>query len=333
MIWQTGIQEGMIDKIDGEYIKVLNSLGISQEEIEKSNITKNYASIIRKLQIAFTTDVIQNSSANAIRMSDEMSRLMHEFRNINNKRIVSLTILQEDKETYPVAIRQLMDRFANIIHENSILEQLKFKEFDLEFAKSVISKYEGTPDEEFAKFILQVTPEEYAFTEEMILKASRKSIEYEQAEARRYALSGEEFVLSQEFPYRDARIQSHIRHYKSIGITEDYPEESIRKDAETELAAQSHYIELYPNFRDKMALEFGARYLATLNDIEFLNLIRSVGIITEKKAASLTRTYKEIGEEGLRKEVSMQRELKEIIQEQVEETEKIGSTPKVPDER
>lgn len=62
----------------------------------------------------------------------------------------------------------------------------------------------------------------------------------------------------------------------------------------------------------KMRLEFGAEYLSTLSDFEFLNLLISQGIITEEQRKSLTRTYREIGRDGLIKEQYRPKEWQEI---------------------
>ena len=48
------------------------------------------------------------------------------------------------------------------------------------------------------------------------------------------------------------------------------------------------------NLENRLAIFIGARYLATLNDIEFMDLIKSEHLITNEQFASLTRSYKEI---------------------------------------
>lgn len=78
------------------------------------------------------------------------------------------------------------------------------------------------------------------------------------------------------------------------------------------------------DFERKMALEFGAEYLSTLSDIEFLNLLSEQKIITDEKRTSLTRTYKSIGREGLIKECARMDEWKKISKEQEEGTKNIG---------
>ena len=68
----------------------------------------------------------------------------------------------------------------------------------------------------------------------------------------------------------------------------------------------------------KIALEFGAEYLSTLSDIEFINLLVAKGMLTQEQLQSLSRTYKSIGREGLIKESYIQEQWKELqkIQEE-----------------
>lgn len=70
------------------------------------------------------------------------------------------------------------------------------------------------------------------------------------------------------------------------------------------------------DFNRKMALEFGAEYLSTLCDYEFLDLGVSQGIITDTKKQSLTRKYKDIGREGLLRERYVSKEKQKMISEQ-----------------
>lgn len=254
-----GLREGIIDKIDGEYIGVLTALGITIEEIENCNIRKNYELIARKLQIIFTKDVIENSTENAIKMSPGISFAMHELRNINNRRIVKYAVLQEDNDIYTQAIKSLMNRFSSILLQGNNLEELQRASENIDFARRIIAEHEGTPFEGFAKYAAGVTPEEYEFTERYLTEAER---------------------------------------------------EAISQNSDNS----------YPDFKERLALEFGARYIATLNDFEFFDLIKSAGLITEEQAVSLTRKYKDIGQEGLRREVYVQPQYKQIMQEQERDT-------------
>lgn len=246
-------------------------------------------------------------------MSRKMSMLMHELRSINNKRIVEYSVLQEDNEIYPQAIKTLMNRFGEIVTENDLLEKLKIGSIDLDFARDLISQYEGTPDEGFARFIVQVPPEDYAFTENMMYAATIRSIENEQRIARDIVLGKEEFIPLPGYESKAERIKGFVEYYKQIGISEDYPIESKRNDAQSEFADQVFRTKTRPTFKEKLALEYGARYLSTLNDSEFFDLVIKAGLINDEKKASLTRKYNEI---DLKEEAKPHKQTNKIRKEQ-----------------
>ncbi len=324
-----GLREGIIDKIDGDYIPVLTSLGISQAEIDNCNARKNYDSIVRKLQIVFTKDVIENSSKKVIKMSPEISTLMHELRNINNREIVRYAVLKEDQNTYPVAIRILMRKFASIVLEGDNFERIKNASEDIEFAKKIIGQYEGTPYEDFAKYISQTTSKDFEFTEKIVSSASRQAIHDEQEIAKKIVINGENFEESEGFPLRDHRIKKYIEFYRNVGIANDDTKEksSANADADIDIDAEA-YEEIakeHSNYsmREKIALEIGAKYLTTLNDVEFFSLLKKTALINEGQAKRLTMTYREVGKKNLEDELYEHTQAKEIREEQVKETAKI----------
>lgn len=258
-----GLYEGMIDKIDGEYIDILTSLGITSEEIDMANRTKNYEGIARKLQIIFSKSVIENSTDTSIRMDKNTSKLMHELRNVNNKRIVNLQILKEEQEIYPTAIRMLMNRYADLLTDNFFnIEDLRNISANAVITHSIMRKFEGTVDEGFVRYIIGTTPDIYDFNKIMI---------------------------------------------------EEVSEEEKRK---------GKFVDI--DFDRKMALEFGAEYISTLGDFEFLNLLEANKLITEEQKRSLTRTYRQIGREGLIEQRYIQREWQKRQAKQAEDTAKIG---------
>lgn len=327
-----GIREGFIDKIDGEYIPTLVALGITEDEIKRCNAKRNYDLIIRKLQISLTKNVIRNSTSTAIRMSKDVSKHLHELRNINNKRIVKYTILAEDNEVYPMAIKELMNKFASLTLKSGVLEELEYGEIDLLDAKRLIEKYEGTPYEDFARYLADMSHEDYEFTQEMVYMALRHSIGREQEIARQIVLGKREFIEEPGYENRASRIREYIQFYQGEEISENYSQYDINDDIDRELSRQE-LKEAGQGLEHKIALEIGARYLSKLNDFEFFNLLKTTGLITEEQANSLSRTYREIGQDGLKTEVNMQKELQELIQVQQEDSERIGIDQTEHDER
>lgn len=315
----------MIDKIDGDYINVLVAIGITEEEIEKANITKYYEPIARKLQIIFTKDVIQNSSRNAIRMSNRMSMLMHKLRDINNERIVKYVVLKEDHAIYPKAIKSLMNRFQDVMRDNKIIEKLRNGGISQEDAEDLMDKYEGTPYEDFAKYIIQLTPEDCHFTEDMLYTATQRNIENEQKIARDIVLGKEEFLPIEGYEDKAARIQLYIEYYRSIGLTEDYSQEEIAQSVHDEVVRQLIKGDAKgPTINEKIELEYGIRYISTLNDIEFFNLLKNFDMISEEQEKSLRRTYREIGIKGLQDESQAPKSFDKMVKEQKEDMKKLA---------
>lgn len=76
----------------------------------------------------------------------------------------------------------------------------------------------------------------------------------------------------------------------------------------------------------KLALEFGAEYISTMGDIEFINLLKAKDLITESQAQSLTRGYKQIGKEELQRESYVQEQWANIQKAQAEATAQMGKT-------
>lgn len=250
-----------MEKIDGEHKRILIELGITPEEIYMANLRKNYEAMARKLQIKFLKSLIENSSDSIIKMDLETAKLMHELRNANNREIINLEVLQEEQEIYPIAIKKLIEQFADIIESNIGIENLREISQNRNLIENVMKKYHGTVDEDFASFLTGTTEEIFDFNEEMVKRA------------------GEMSSKGQEI-----------------------------------------------SFRRKMALEFSAEYVSTLNDFEFGSLLKRKKLVTEEQIKSLHRTYKEIGREGLIEEKYLQESWKKIAEEQAASIAKIRKT-------
>ncbi|MCI8621219.1 MAG: hypothetical protein HFJ50_05765 [Clostridia bacterium] len=208
------------------------------------------------MQVTFAKSVIENSTSEAIRMDPEVSRLMHKLRDVNNREIINLEVPREDEETYPVAIENVMNHFADLIEENMQVKELRFVSRHYGTIDMMMKKYKGTKDEGFVRYIMGTGPEIYDFNEEMIYEVARQKEE-----------AGE---------------KSNVSHER------------------------------------KMALEFGAEYLSGLSDFEFINLLIAQGELTDEQLKSLSRTYKEIGREGLIREQYQPEQWKEITKAQAE---------------
>ncbi len=315
-----GLREGFITELNEEYRVVLRQLGITDEEIEECKISNHYEKIARKLQTIFINDVIENSTGSVIRMSKEVAALMHQLRNINNKQIVNFVVLKEDNETYPPALRKFMNVFGKIVLKEKLISQLRSGGIDIESKKLLLEKYKGTPYEGFVQYTCNTNAKDFAYTTRVIEEATKQSILDEQQVAREVVQKQEPFRISKDFPKRDERIEAYIKYYKGKDLS-NYKEEDKQQDLETMLQniknpmKRSH---LHFSMTRRIALELGAKYLATLNDFEFMDLLKETKTINEEQYRSLTRKYKDI---DLPKEAYIQSNWKEIQKEQEEEME------------
>lgn len=314
-----GLREGFIHELNEEYRVVLRQLGITDEEIEECELTKHYEKIARKLQTFFINDVIENSTSAVIKMSDKTSKLLHQLRNINNRQIVDYVVLKEDIQTYPPALRKFMKEFANIIIKERMVSQLQNGEIPLEKKKAILEKYKGTPYEGFVQYTCNTNKDDFAYTTKIVEEATRQSIFDEQDKARAVLQKRETLTSSSDFKKRDERIKSYIEYYKDKNLS-DYTDEDKQNDVEVMMqnirntAKRSH---IHLSMSRRIALEMGAKYLATLNDVEFMRLLLDTKTISKSQYDSLTRKYKDI---NLHDEMYMQDNWKDIKQEQ----EKIG---------
>lgn len=313
-----GLREGFILELDDEYMNVLSQLGITNEELEYAKAKGDYGKIAQKLQTTFINDVVKHSDETVIRMSQEKSTLMHQLRKINNEQIVDYVVLKEDNDTYPSAIRNLMGEFSNIILKENLLEKLPSANQDLSINGDLEEKYKDTPYMGFIQYICRTTPEDFQFTSDMIKEATRQSIEDELNQARTYVLEGKEFIENPDFPRRDARIKKYISYYQGKDVR-DYSEEAIEEDISTifdNIYTDRKNSNLYLKPEERLAMEYGAKYLASLNDIEFMDLLQKTELaFGEVKTKRLTRKYHEI---DLKKEVYVQSNWKTITKAQNE---------------
>lgn len=316
-----GLREGFITELNEEYRLLLRDLGISDEEIEEARLSNHYEKIARKLQTVFINDVIENSTGNIIKMSDETSRLLHELRNVNNRQIVNFVVLKEDNETYPPALRKFMNIFGEIVLEENLLERLKKGKISKEDKEELLEKYRDTPYRSFVQYICNTNPEDFAYTTEIIEEATKQSIFDEQEKAREIVQKREPFYVSPDFKMRDKRIQNYIKYYQSKDIS-CYAESDKQQDIETimkNIRNSSKKSDLYLDMDTRIALELGAKYLSTLNDFEFMDLLRETETINDAQYKSLTRKYKDI---DLKKEVYLHENWRQLKKEQEEAVEK-----------
>lgn len=329
-----GLREKMIrDKngnivtvLDDDYKDILIQLGISEQEIEECNIKGTYNKIAERLKEIFINDVVKNSTRQRITMSEETMKLMNELRNLNNSKIVDNVILIEDQGTYPAAIRALINRYKNIILENSLLKKLANASSDMSINEDVIQYYE-TVDEGFVKFICNMNEKDYKFTKLVANQATLESIKDELSIARECVLTRTQYEEQEEYglnyDMKNGRIKQYIqyylaRHEKGQLIGYDDKQEKSETEKIYYNIMENKQSENYLGIDEAIAIGIAAHYVSTLNDHEFITLLQDAKLITEEQYKSLTRKYKDISD--LKKEVYVAKRWKEISKTQKEAT-------------
>lgn len=346
----------IVDTLDEDYIHVLTALGINKAEIDIANKEKSYSKIAERLKEIFVNDVIANSTKGKITMSPRVMTLMNELRNLNNQKAVNHVILKEDQETYPPAIRELRDKYAKIFLEESLDEEIKqrserdtqdqekrecnrFLATTLRLSQEEIETKEEdseveTPsehsenDEKFIRYVLKSDTRDLQFTKRSAQLALRESIAEELDIAREHVskqkIYQDKEELGLDYKNKNARIKSYISYYmgqqnkgKMIG---GYSEENRRADIEKiyRNVLSGKTSKYHEDMRTRVAKLMAGKYIASLNDSEFLRLLEQEEFVSQEQVESLTRKYKDI--EDLQEEVYIQSNWKTVANAQKENT-------------
>lgn len=298
-----GIREGFIDGLDEEYIEILTAIGITEEEIDLASKSDNYDPIARRLKDIFAEDLTKNSTKRRIKMSDEMTTLMYKLLDKNNREIVNYVLMEEDINTYPAAIRGLMDKYSEEILDRDIIE--KIKTGDLGGIEEEIKSSKGTMKNGFWKHIYQMKGKDLEFTTKMIEEATKQSISDELQVAQNVVMGNVRYNPDPEFENKNERIKRYISYYENRLKKGNYTDQD-KEDDITKLYSNieaGKLSSLHVGMDKRIALEIASQYIATLSDSEFMQLLKEEKMITDEEHESLTRKYKDI---DIRAESKMQ---------------------------
>lgn len=338
-----GLREGLIrdeegkivDTLDEDYIEVLTALGIDRTEIDLANKEKSYSKIAERIKEIFINDVIANSTKGKITMSPETMTLMNQLRNLNNQKAVNNVVLAEDQATYPIAIRKLRDKYAKIFMDENLDEIIR-GENPITVENPATVQYSEN-DERFIRYILKSDGKDLDFTEAGIKMALKESIAEEMDIAREHAKNQKRYQdkeeLGLDYTNKNSRIKKYISDYerkwnegKMIGYNEETRECDIEKvyNAVISDKISKNYKPYYKDMRTRIADVMAGKYIASLNDSEFLQLLQDEKLVSPEQVQSLTRKYRDI--EHLLDEAYIQSNWKTIasIQEKTTEEEKEG---------
>ena len=333
-----GLREGLVrdekgnivDTLDNDYIQVLTALGIDRAVIDLANKEKSYSRIAERLKEIFINDVIANSSKEKITMPPKTMALMNQLRNLNNQKAVNNVVLTEDQETYPLAIRKLRDKYAGIFMNEALDKVIRQRDNDgtVEIAADNFAEEYSENDEKFIKYVLQSDARDLQFTEDSVKMALRESIGEELDIAREHVLKQKVYKdkeeLGLDYTDKNKRIKSYISYYMNelnkgrlVGYDEKSREAEIKRIYDRVLSGKSsrYYKDMPTRIADVMA----GKYIASLNDSEFIKLLQEEQLVSPEQVESLTRKYRDIGK--LQDEVYVQSNWKRIAKVQEKSTE------------
>lgn len=153
-----GLKEGFITDLNQEYREELGKLGITQEEINQYLKAKDYDSLGKRIRDIFTKDLTKNSTKKRIAMSEEIGKVMHNLRRINNRQIVDYVLMKEDFPIYIGAVNTLIDTYRDIILEGEME-----------------GKYDDTPYLPFVNYISNMSKKDYKFTQKLVERSIEQS--------------------------------------------------------------------------------------------------------------------------------------------------------------
>lgn len=339
-----------------EYREKFKALGMADDSLDRLLACKteeDYDNFAHEMQEILIADVIKNTKRNNVRMSPEMSKVMHGIRDINNSMMVNYTVMKEDHETYPAAMETLMKRYANFIQgyllvdpqdvEGSVIGRFSEDPF---LQEQLISACEYVPDmKKFAEFITKTNRRDYAFTVDMVKRAFDETIDSELEVAKSIATRSVDGVTVEAKGDKQERINAYIEAFND-SLEAAYSEKlfdensnnlinNFKKKVWLDKTKQKIKSQIYSfdksnplsagakPLHERVALEMAAQYLSSLNDEEWKEVLLLSKTVSEEQMESLTRHYSTF---DFRKESEKHKDWDNIAKLQAKGTENIGQT-------
>ena len=184
-------------------------------------------------------------------------------------------------------------------------------------------------DKKFIKYVLKSDENDLQFTEKSVKMALKASIADELDTAREHAstpkIYKDKIELGLDYTNRNKRIKSYITYYKeklNAGKMIGYDKESRKSDINKiydRVLLSGKLPSYYKDLRTRIADVMAGKYIASLNDSEFIQLLQEEQLVSPEQVKSLTRKYKDI--ENLTDEVYIQSNWKTIADTQKKSTE------------
>ena len=321
-----GVIDGKEHDFYSEYSQKLDALGMPKGSLERlleCKTEEEYDNFAKEIQAVLIEDVKKNTRRNNIRMSPEISAAMHGLRDINNSVMVNYTVMKEDHEAYVPAVEELMQCYGRALLENHIINEKNNGEclidrFNSQYNLISINGFFYDNEENpvfggFAEFVKHITPEDFRFTVEACEKSLEEAIDAELDVAQSVATGRISADDIQSTGKKSARINTYINSFMTSldkayneNLFQEYsknPLNGFKKKVwldKTKAKIKSEALSLdsrYENSNgtiplyERVAMDIGAQYIASLNDMQFFELIQNAKLITPEQAESLQRPY------------------------------------------
>lgn len=308
-----------------EYQEKFKALGMPDDSIERlltCKTAEDYDNFACDMQEILISDVIRNSKRNNIRMSPEISKIMHGIRDINNNMMVNYVVMKEDHEIYPAAMETLMQRYAKVLLENGLIDSQNIENSYItnladDSIKTVqlLEMYRYMPDvKKFITYISETSKKDFDFTVDMTKKAFEEAIDTELDVAQAISSGTVDGVTLDAKGNKKERIHTYIDAFNQsldIAYNENLLGESSNKNIsrfkrkvwldKTKKKIKADILSFDSKkmisagstpLAERVALEMSAQFLSGLNDMEWKRILLESGIVKPDKMQSLTRKYK-----------------------------------------
>lgn len=182
-------------------------------------------------------------------------------------------------------------------------------------------------------YICNTNEENFKLTTKIVEESTKQSISDELDIARKCVLEENPYEEAEElgFSYdaKNGRIKNYISYYnkrlqagKLVGYNDETKNQEVQIIYNNIVSGKQN--ENYVSMEERMALSVAAKYISTLNDHEFLQLLIDTEMITNDQEKSLTRKYKDIP--NLKEEACLGKQWKKISEAQKEATHREDAT-------
>lgn len=311
-----------------EYRKAFKALGMPDDSLDRllaCRLEDEYDDFAREIQSILIADVKKNTRRNNIRMSPEVSSVMHSIRDINNKLMVNYTVMKEDHEEYVPTMEKFMESASKFLVSNGFINTENVRasnvtelHSNMEKTQDLLKKHKDDHlTSDFIAFLTSISPRDFEYTVRTCEKAFEETIAGEIDVARAVATGAVDQVEIQAQGHKKERIEQYIEEFNTI-LDVTYADGAMRKainplsnnvldrfkreiwlDKASKKIKQESMQKLKRGGKgiiplsEMVGMELGAQFLASRNDYEWRRVFELYAHPTNEVITSLRRGYQE----------------------------------------